>query len=117
VISAATVHVAIAAPALRKAVAARIGAELPVQSYTRLNGVGPGTIVVTTNHDVRPAECAALAARGLRVLILCALCTPADREAYQDAGAQAIVMMQDNGAELLETLHTFVAAGASPTRK
>jgi|GEM_PF-6758165 len=64
----------------------------------------PGDVVIATPQALAPAGCAELRRRGLRVVVLCPVVRGPEREAYERAGADEVVPMTVEGAELCAAL-------------
>jgi hypothetical protein len=74
-------------------------------------GVGDGAVVVTTVSDMKPSACAALARRGVRVIVLgTGLPGPGEAE-YRAAGAYLYREMNLGAGKLTGWLRAAVDAG------
>jgi hypothetical protein len=76
-----------------------------------LAGVGDGAVVVTTVSDMKPSDCASLARRGVRVIVLgTGLPGPGEAE-YGPAGAYLYREMNLGEGRLSSWLRAAVDAG------
>ncbi len=102
-------------PALARALRAQLlrSGFCQVEPFVRSRAV-PGDVIVATPQSLSPAACAELRQRGLRVLLLCPVVRAAERSAYERAGADGVVPMTVEGAELFAALDRIAAAGNEP---
>jgi hypothetical protein len=101
---------------LRAALAGVLGGSVSAAQQDGELAAGPG-VIVTTVHDTSPADCREFSGDGHVVIVLVALPSGIEENAYRDAGAAAYLAMAGSRDGLLAAVHDALSGLSAGARR